>query len=143
MPLACRPPKICDGFWSLMRLTTTELTEGWLKMVVSPAAMLKLCQFKNALCEVVMVSRGPLVVAVALPPATVMPVGLARVFAAKAHSKVPASARRNSESREKTFIVHPAAVPPRRGLQMRNRFGRINFRIGLQSQNKCACFAWD
>ncbi len=54
---------------------TMEVDEGWLKMVVSPAAMLKGCQLRTAFCEVVvMVSCEPLVVAVAEPLCTVMPV---------------------------------------------------------------------
>ena len=59
MPLACRLPKICDGFGSLMRFQTMDCADGWLKMVVSPAAMLKLCQLRNAFCDAVMVSCEP------------------------------------------------------------------------------------
>jgi hypothetical protein len=81
--------------------------------------MLKLCQFKNALCEVVMVMVEPLVVAVALPLATVMPMGLARVLAANAASKTAAGTRRNGESREMIFIPNLAAVPKSRRLQIR------------------------
>src|ERR1039458_730339 len=77
MPLARRVPKICDGLASLIRFITTEEMDGWLKTVVSPAAMLKLCQLSIATGEVVMVSREPFCDVVAVPEATVMPVGLA------------------------------------------------------------------
>ena len=75
--MASRVPNISDGFESLMRLTTTELADGWLKTVVSPAAMLKVAQLSWAICDVVMVMVEPLCEADAVPDSTVMPVGLA------------------------------------------------------------------
>src|SRR5581483_10025102 len=60
-----------------MLLTTIDDADGWLKTVISPAAILKLCQSRNALCEVVTVNCEPLVDVVAEPCRTVMPAGLA------------------------------------------------------------------
>ena len=60
-----------------MLFQTTEEEEGSTKVVVSPAAMLKLCQLIKALPEVVIVSCEPEVLKAADPCATVPPVGLA------------------------------------------------------------------
>ena len=62
-------------------------------MVVSPAAILKLCQFRKAFCETLIVSCEPLIVAVAEPAVTVMPCGLAIEFMAKTSIKIPAADR--------------------------------------------------
>src|SRR5471030_169401 len=65
-----------------MLFTTSECDDGWLKTVVSPAPILKLCQLSTARFPVVMVSCEPLACVVAAPEATVMPVGLAMAFRA-------------------------------------------------------------
>src|SRR5208337_1366468 len=91
-----------------MLLTTMEQADGWLKMVVSPAAMLKLCQFRNALCDVVMVSREPLALKLAEPLCTVMPVGLAGARQMKPSHKTAAITRQSKKSKCWIFINgHP------------------------------------
>ncbi len=52
-------PRICDGLGSLIWFQTTEEDEGWTKVVVWPAPMLKLCQLMKALSEVWMVNCEP------------------------------------------------------------------------------------
>jgi hypothetical protein len=66
-------------------LSATESDDGWRKVVVWPAAMLKLCQFKTAAALVVMLSCEPLVWSEAEPCETVKPVGFAdeKLFPAK------------------------------------------------------------
>ena len=57
----------------------TDVDEGWTNVVVSPAPILKLCQFTYALPEVcVIVNWEPLVLNDAEPCVTELPVGLAR-----------------------------------------------------------------
>src|SRR5580692_7727279 len=83
VPLALRLPKICDGFAPPIKLKTTEPEEGCKNDVVSPAAILKLLQFKTASWLTVTSSCEPSCRAVALPAATVMPAGLAATFNAR------------------------------------------------------------
>ena len=63
-----------------MWFQTMDAADGWLKMVVSPAAMLKLCQLSNALLPAVTVSCEPLVCSGGRAAGTVRPVGLASAF---------------------------------------------------------------
>jgi len=67
-----------------------------MNVVVSPAAMLKLLQFKNAPWLAVTLSCEPFCCAVAEPWETVIPVGFAKIFMAKA-DKNPATTIRHSE----------------------------------------------
>src|SRR5882757_2035395 len=92
-------PNICDGLGSLMRFHTMDVEEGWTKVVVSPAAMLKVFQLSMAFCEAVRVSCEPLCVVVTVPRPTVMPVGLASTFAAKPTASRPVMTRHKTESR--------------------------------------------
>src|ERR1700690_660496 len=80
VPLALRLPKICDGLAPPISLSATEFAEGWMKVVVAPAWMLKLLQLRNAAWLTVKLSCAPLVWAVAVPSLTVIPVGLASSF---------------------------------------------------------------
>src|SRR5208282_4819688 len=73
-------------------------------MVVSPAAMLKLCQLSTAVCEVVTVSREPLVCVVAAPEATAIPVGLARACQPKPKHQTPAITRQSEKLKYRIFI---------------------------------------
>src|SRR6266550_7458962 len=75
-PLALRLPRICDGLGSLILFQTTDEGEGWMKVVVSPTAILNVCQLMNARSDVLMVRFGPEVVIVAVPFVTVAPDGL-------------------------------------------------------------------
>src|SRR5882757_7534894 len=106
MPFACKLPKICDGLWSWMLFHTTEAADGWLKIVFSPVAMLKLCQFSTALLPALMVSVEPLSCIEAAPLWTVMPVGFASTLSVKLKTAAAPTARHHSESRRKTFRRH-------------------------------------
>ena len=64
-----------------------ELADGCKNEVVSPAAMLKLCQFKTASWLTVTLSCAPSCCAVAWPALTVRPAGLAKTWGARAGEK--------------------------------------------------------
>src|ERR1017187_436998 len=87
-----------------MLLTTTDEMDGWLKTVVSPAPMLKLCQFSPASGDVVMARREPLTVAAAEPLCTVMPVGLASDCQPRPSSQTPINPRQSKKSKRRIFI---------------------------------------
>ena len=76
-----------------MWFQTMELADGSLKIVVSPAAMLKLCQLRKAFCESGDGQLRAAAVAVAEPEGTVMPVGLANALPATSSMKTAATNR--------------------------------------------------
>src|SRR5579864_1881662 len=104
MPLACSLPKIWDGFGSFTLFHTMDAAEGCLKIVVSPAAMLKVFQLRKAFCEAVMVSCEPLWLTLADPDETVRPVGLASAFAARPNIMAVEPARRGLKLRQMVLI---------------------------------------
>ena len=77
MPLALSWPKILEGFGSLIRFHTTDATDGWRKLVISPGAILKLRQSSTAPFEARMFSCEPTVVAAAEPAVALSPSGFA------------------------------------------------------------------
>src|ERR1700722_2007643 len=95
VPLALRAPKICEGLAPPMRLKTIDPDEGCKNEVVSPAAMLKLLQFRTASWLTVTLSCEPNCCAVAVPEKTVMPAGLASVLEAP-QIKINSNAERTS-----------------------------------------------
>ena len=104
--------------------------------------MLKLCQLREVFCEVVVtVSCEPLLVAVAEPPFTVMPVGLAIAFRAMSSIKTAAANRRNMgwqySLRIIILIFKLSGIAPGRTLQIGDMLLVMAFRIGRQRRNRC------
>src|ERR1035437_5951751 len=107
-----------------MRFHAMDDAEGWLKMVVCPAAMLKLCQLSMALLPAVTVNCEPLTVKLAEPLCTVRPVGFA-------------SASRMSRKNTTPGIRRPSAIIS----FGKKDFGFIFIKIERRPRNRCARFA--
>src|SRR4051812_15341991 len=71
LPLDDRLPKMLDASDPSTRLSATEFVPGCAKRTLSPAAMLKLCQFTmRLLLDCVTVVLAPLLEIAPAPPAT-------------------------------------------------------------------------
>ena len=108
-----------------MEFQTMDVLDGCTNAVVSPEAMLKLCQLRKAFCEAVTFSCEPFCVAVAEPDATLMPVGFDKPFIAGIEIKIPTAMFRKMELQFDVRIKNPfQKFNPdcgQRGLQFRDK----------------------